>query len=232
MSITKRDSRGKVLEAVLTEAERNKMHNARWGQRTERLNAATKDELYELYWVESLSTQQIAGLYGVMKNETVMKRLRHFGIPMRTRSEACRIRWATSPELRARIGQASGLSRTGKPIAEENLVRRAITRQARPKPSECERALAKQLHDMDIQAVLWYAFGRYTIDIAVPENKIAIEIGNECHRCKLVIERDNLKKQLLEEAGWQVIYIAIPHVRYNAPDAAQIIAAAIQERAI
>lgn len=229
MSIMKRDQYGKVLETVLDEAEKSKLHAARWGSRTDRLNAATKEELHELYWVEGLSTSVLAGIYGVMKNDTILKRFRLLGIPTRTRSAANLLRWSQmGDERRERIGKAMSLAHIGKPIPEENLIRRALTRQARPKPSKYETALTEALHQCNLEAIVWFAFGRYTVDIAIPSHKVAIEIGNECHHDDLVVDRDQLKKKLLEQEGWTVLYIATAHIRYNAPDAAQVVAASIQ----
>jgi very-short-patch-repair endonuclease len=121
------------------------------------------------------------------------------------------------------------LAHIGKPIPEENLIKRAVTRQARPKPSKWETMLYDELLEQGLDAVLWYAFGRYTLDMAIPAHKIAIEIGNECHQCTLVKERDQLKKKLLEEVGWSVMYIAIPHIRYNVLDAAKVVAHAVSQ---
>ena len=53
-----------------------------------------------------------------------------------------------------------------------------------------------------------FSVENYILDFAEPDNKIAIEVqGNYWHKKPKQKIKDKIKKRILEENGWKIIYI-------------------------
>ncbi|RKX44051.1 MAG: hypothetical protein DRP27_07375 [Thermotogae bacterium] len=65
----------------------------------------SRDELYKLYWVDKLSKREIAEKLGVSR-ATIIRRMREFGIPTRSQSEANRL-FLSKPEVREKLRESS-----------------------------------------------------------------------------------------------------------------------------
>ena len=74
-------------------------------------------------------------------------------------------------------------------------------------PSYPETFFMGLLEDNKIKYRREYKMGRYFIDFAIMEKKIALEIDGAHHQIKEVKEKDKRKDKFLNELGWTVIRI-------------------------
>jgi len=66
----------------------------------------------------------------------------------------------------------------------------------------------------NIPVIEEYSIGTYSLDFAIPDKKIDIEIDGEQHYLdKRIVESDNRRNRYLQELGWKVIRVRWSH--YN-----------------
>ncbi len=232
--IIERDAAGKIVKPFLPSEDARQISQERWERagNTAKIDALGKEGLRQLYWDEHLGQREIAVQLGV-NPKTVDNRMRLWDIPTRSAREVQAHITANRPEIRKRMAQATRIANTGRPVSADNLARRAISRQASPNPSKWESALAAALREVGLNPTLACAFGPFSIDLAFPEDKVAVEVGNENHQGAKIRDIDARKSAALHEAGWRLVIVAIPHIKYNVPSAAVMIAGILaEERAI
>lgn len=80
----------------------------------------------------------------------------------------------------------------------------------------CQRYLFRVLWSEGFFPTVGYQVERYELDLAFPNKKIAIECGwNEWERTDLDRARSRKKKQVLQEQGWQVIFLSPKEIYGN-----------------
>lgn len=77
-----------------------------------------------------------------------------------------------------------------------------------------EKIAHKFLNNYDINFLTEYKVGKYFIDIAIIENKIAIEIDGQQHEKPERKEIDKRKDKHLKENGWKVFRIKFPNKHF------------------
>ncbi|WP_339063542.1 DUF559 domain-containing protein [Tepidibacillus marianensis] len=98
--------------------------------------------------------------------------------------------------------------------------------------SPIERHLYDALYSRGHNIVTQYPMGKYRIDIAFPQYKIAIECdGHQFHSSKEAKERDKRKDKLLRSKGWKVIRIPGWMIYKSLPRVIRIIEDEIKEKA-
>lgn len=112
-----------------------------------------------------------------------------------------------SYEEKLAITAASRAIITGKKRSHEDLCKRAIGKQRNAKPSKYEAALLAALRERGISPVLHFAFDKFNIDLALPSDRLAIEVdGGNWHRTqRRKMEADQRKQSLLEQEGWAIV---------------------------
>jgi very-short-patch-repair endonuclease len=69
-----------------------------------------------------------------------------------------------------------------------------------------EDILLREFNLRGIYLIPQFQIGRYRIDLALPEKKLAIECdGKEWHSTEEQIKRDNIRQKEIEDLGWVVI---------------------------
>lgn len=85
--------------------------------------------------------------------------------------------------------------------------------------SPLQKQVYKTIVDLGFQAVLEYDNEEYSIDVAVPSLKIAIEVDGPVHFCWNKVERltgpSKLKDRLLKQLGWSVV--RVPYFAWSGP---------------
>ncbi|MFV9511794.1 endonuclease domain-containing protein [Tepidibacillus sp. LV47] len=99
--------------------------------------------------------------------------------------------------------------------------------------SPIERRLYDALTSRGHYIVTQYPMGKYRIDIALPQNKIAIECdGHQFHSSKEAKERDKRKDKFLRSKGWKVIRIPGWMIYKSLPRVIRIIEDEIKDEAL
>jgi len=185
---------------------------------TPRKNVDT-DHLRRLY-DEGMSVMQMAPLLGVSR-PIVASRLRELGLPVRSRSDANRLRMqrlsaqerrdltlAANNAIRAsRRPPAAPRARTrdSEAVARRRAKAVARTRAARlsvRSPDEVE--LARHLRDLGVDFTPQQVFGTYNIDIAV--GNVAVEVHSAATDPR---RRSSLAQRSMNllDAGWSVVHV-------------------------
>lgn len=84
-------------------------------------------------------------------------------------------------------------------------------------PSTSEKKVFYALCLLKPTPIAQYPVGFYTIDIAFPSKKIAIEIDGQHHREQTQLIKDNDKDEYLKSKGWKVLRFTAEEA-YNTPD--------------
>lgn len=166
------------------------------------------DNLIQLY-NSGESVKHLAELLGVSR-PLITRRLHENGITPRNRSESMFLRMSrTPPEERARLANAAHAAVRGHRRTEEELCKRAITRQQSGKSATpIEIRLAEMLEDRGLRTVKQMAAGPYNIDIAITEPPIAVEIfGGNWHASGRHAERYRKRCDYLLDHGWVPVII-------------------------
>lgn len=137
------------------------------------------EEMFELY-SSGLSAAEVAEKVGCSVS-TVKARFRREGHSMRPQSERTD-RWY------------------------ENI---AKARQRVQPVSSMEERFLEQFRSHGVELVLNHPAGRWNIDLAHIERKIAFEIDSGWHRTERLLKRDTRKDAYLKSEGWEVIRIAV-----------------------
>ncbi len=125
------------------------------------------------------------------------------GVTRRTASESMYLRMSqTSPEERIRLTDAAHAAVRGVPQSEEQVAKVALTRETKHvNVSALEKQLAAMLAGIDITPQK--AVGRYNVDLALTESRIAVEVfGGNWHASGDHAGRFRKRCDYLINAGW------------------------------
>lgn len=132
------------------------------------------------------------------------------GVKLRNRSEQQAARMArTSPNDRSKAAKAAHDAVRGMKRSEEELAKRALTREARQTHvSAYEKRLAAMLRKRGVDPICQKAIGRYNCDMAV--HPVAVEIfGGGWHWTGAHFERTEDRLRYFLDSGWHVLMIHI-----------------------
>lgn len=139
------------------------------------------NEMYGLYQ-KGFSAAEVAAEFGI-KVATVKWRFKAAGLPMRSQADRTD-RWYEN------VANAKARNNTWTPSrVEEMCFAEALRQGVRPERN--------------------FVVGKYAIDLAFPEKKIAIEIDGRFHTQEVTRARDQVRDAYLHEHGWQVHRIPI-----------------------
>lgn len=131
------------------------------------------------------------------------RELKKRGIPVRSRSEAGKVRaQRMTADERKRQAAAANAAMRGVPAVEERLVKAAKTKErTRYSQSDGEKLLVGWLADLD--PVSQKAVGRYNVDVAVAP--VAVEVlGGEWHGYK---RHHATRTKYIADAGWALLFV-------------------------
>lgn len=157
------------------------------------------------------SVKAIAGSSGVSRN-VIVRILQENGVTPRNRSEGMYARMAaTSPEERIALSAAAHAAVRGVPRSEEELIQRARTRETcLTVTSRVEIAAAEMLVARGFDVCAQKAVGKYNIDIAITEPRIAVEFfGGMWHGHGRHAARFNERSEYILDSGWTLVIIWI-----------------------
>jgi len=107
-----------------------------------------------------------------------------------------------------------------KPREDEVTSSNVIDQERSKTESPIERRLYDALLSRGHYIVTQYPMGRYRIDIAFPQYKLAVECdGRQFHSTKEAMERDRRKDNYLRSNGWTVIRISGRTINKSLPTA-------------
>lgn len=185
--------------------------------------------LKRLYLDERKSSTEIGAMYGV-QSSVICRWLKENGIARRSCSEAKKLdmaRW--SYEDRLRITAASRKLFEGKERTPEDRHKRAKGVERKAKLSKYEATLLSALHDKGLHPIPQMAVGKFNIDLAFPEQLLAIELHGGCwHNTPKKRFHDEAKRAYLEPLGWRIIVIRARRQDWITPAVAQITHALMQ----
>jgi very-short-patch-repair endonuclease len=165
--------------------------------------------LIYLHFDQLLTVQQIGWRTGISR-QTITRNLILWGASPRSQSAAQLLRnQRRSPEeRRAQIAAFHATIRgSKKPI---RLIRKAIAAQAYKPHSANESMVYKALCEIGLSPVIGMPFDRFLLDIAFPNEKLAVEVdGGNWHTCPRKQKQDVRKTNFLASSGWEVIRIRI-----------------------
>jgi very-short-patch-repair endonuclease len=158
----------------------------------------------------------------------IRRRLIEAGISVRSGSEAGKIRMRRmSPEQRAALADAAHAAVRGVPQSEEYRCKLALANEHRERvASPNERTLAEWLRARRLEVTPQKAVGRYNVDIALAESRIAVEIfGGNWHAGGAHARRYRPRLDYLMDRGWHPVIVWVTtNYRLAYPVAEQIIA--------
>jgi very-short-patch-repair endonuclease len=155
------------------------------------------------------SEKSIADRLGISRN-VIRRRLLESGVQPRNRSAGMFARMArTSPEDRRKLSEAAHAAIRGKPQSEEQRRKIAATNQSSvARRSEEEICLGLALLDNGLTVTPQQAVGRYNVDLAIDEGRIAVEILGGCwHGSGSHAARFRKRTDYLIDAGWLPVII-------------------------
>ena len=80
----------------------------------------------------------------------------------------------------------------------------------------CQRFLFRVLWNEGFFPAVGYHVGKYEVDLALPQKRIAIECGwNDWERTDLQRARSRKKQKALQEQGWQVVSLSPKEIYGN-----------------
>lgn len=135
-------------------------------------------------------------------------RMEEAGLSKKTISEAMLDRMSKmTSEDRKKNALAANKARRGTKVSLSEARRRAEALQKIGQISDLEQKFLDKLAHR-FECVPQYAFSKYNIDIAIPTQKIAIEVqGGTWHSSRRKVVQDANKLACLSRGGWLVIYI-------------------------
>lgn len=162
-------------------------------------------EVIELY-NSGMYQREIAEKFGVSQG-MISIRLMNAGIKLRTRNESDKLIWSRkTPEQRAKTLDPAHIAAKGRYRNHAEKCAHAIANQKTPCLSNLEKQFLKVFTDCEIQVIPQYALDIYSIDFALPERKVAIEIdGGSWHNSKVKRGHDTGKEVLLRDRGWVLV---------------------------
>lgn len=140
----------------------------------------------------------------------VIRRLKEAGITPRGRSDSMYLRMSQTPqEERMRLTDAAHTAVRGSSRSEESLCQGAKTRETMGIwVSRAEVKCAEMLQQRGFICTPQKAVGRYNVDVAIDEPRIAVEIfGGQWHTVKKHTGRYPKRLEYLFNNGWHVVII-------------------------
>jgi len=105
-----------------------------------------------------------------------------------------------------------------------------ICANAQNRVSELEKFFAKCLESMGLKFETQYSVNHYSLDVAFPEKKIAVEIdGDYWHSLPNIKKKDKRKDFHLKSLGWKVMRIKENEINANPEEAAKRVASFVWE---
>jgi very-short-patch-repair endonuclease len=161
------------------------------------------------------SVQALAQAYGVSR-PNIDRRLHRLGVERRGQAAANALRMKRlGPEARLALAQAAHAAVRGVPQPEERLCKSAITVERKGiVASPDERALAGWLRAKGCEVRPQKAVGRYNVDVALAESRIAVEVfGGNWHTAGRHAARYRPRLEYLFGAGWHpvVVWVTASH---------------------
>lgn len=143
--------------------------------------------------------------YGVSR-DVIAKRLSEANVKLRSQSEQSYISAAKqSPEERKARASAAHAAVRGSKKSLKSLEQAAIRRQIACKSTDKENKWWQHLADAGIVCVKQYAVGKYNIDLAVPDARLAIEVKSGWSASGRKGAQEEAKRLGLKALGWHVI---------------------------
>jgi len=168
------------------------------------------EELRRLY-LAGMSELDVSKLFGVTRPR-IRNCLLKLGIKPRGRSAAALNRQRQlSPQQRLALAERAHAAVRGIPKSEEHLCKIALARQKRPiQVGPSERTIQKWLEALGAETVPQKAIGRYNIDVALTESRIAVEIfGGWWHAAGRHAIRFRPRIEYLADRGWHTVIVWI-----------------------
>ncbi len=140
----------------------------------------------------------------------VRRRLLDSGIQPRDSSSAASLRLSKmTPDQRLALSDAAHAAVRGIPQSEEHRCDIAITRERRiTNVGALEDVLDERLRASGVVTVPQKAIGRYNVDIAITESRIAVEVfGGNWHRSRHAATRYRKRTDYLLDQGWLPIIV-------------------------
>lgn len=148
--------------------------------------------------------------FGV-KEGMVRSLLRQLGLPLRSGSEAQRMRMAyMTPEQRKAFGDKVSAANTGKKQTQATGIARALGIEVAQNLSHHERTIRARFFAAGITLRGHLAIHRYNLDLGHIESKTAVEINPNYHSMERVVKADGAKREYLIYNNWMVFYV-MPH---------------------
>ncbi len=103
-----------------------------------------------------------------------------------------------------------------------------INKNRQNRVSKLEKGFAKKLKNESLVFEAQYPIKGFSIDIAFPKKKLAVEVDGEYwHSLPNVIEKDKRKDKQLKDRGWEVIHVGEKLIRNNLDKAINLVKEAI-----
>jgi very-short-patch-repair endonuclease len=141
---------------------------------------------------------------------TICDRLVKAGVTRRTKSEASFLAYGRmSEEARQDMTAAAHAAVRGKRQTEEHRCKIAQYNEREGRQSTSERWLAQQIANrLHVKPIPQKAIGRYNVDVAIAETRIAVEIfGGEWHATGSHAARFRKRCDYILNRGWSIIII-------------------------
>ena len=167
------------------------------------------DDIVREHFDNKLSVQKIAALYGVSR-DVIVRTLQEAGHTQRGRGSAMRERMAAaSPEQRLAWSEAAHAAVRGKPVPHSIRVSQAEGRSGKV-GSVYEQRVGDALRQCGLVPISGYAVDIFNLDIAFPEEKLAIEVdGGNWHTSPRKASQDAKKLSFLLRSGWTLDRIQV-----------------------
>lgn len=191
-----------------------------------RINWPDEATLRRWYEEEGLSTVAIGRIVGAAPH-SVLPHLAKPGVKLRTHEEAgrrARRQHMSKPDLLERsklkklyVTKQLSISTIARMVGcGTSTVHRAIT-EARLAdadfrigrlPSGAQRALARSLEDLGLRPFYEYQVRWYRVDIAFPDQRLAVEVDGEDHHLSVSARRaDAIRESSIREEGWTFLRV-------------------------
>lgn len=167
----------------------------------------SEDSIRELY-EQRVSVLEMSRRLGLAR-VAIVARMKRMGLAVRGGSEANRIRFEKAPETRRAVVQAAHRAARGSRRTTKSLSARAAHIERLARSSDIELVFAAAIRAEGHRVVPQMAVGIWNIDLAVPDQMIAVEIdpGN-WHSAPHKRAADLRKDQDLRASGWRVVRFA------------------------
>ena len=154
------------------------------------------------------SVKALAESVGVSRSAIVVA-LKKVGVRQRNRSEAMYARMAqATPAQRLAWATPSHEASRGKRHTDEHRVKIAQTRETIAVPTRTERKMIEALESHGLKCIPQKAIGRYNIDVALAEPRIAVEIfGGHWHAAGRHAARYRKRTDHILDAGWTQVVV-------------------------